>query len=151
MAKVFLVLETWIMSRGGMSKQPNICKTLLCKPRLFLRTQLHKVNNPPFCGLNYCNCQLKLYLRTGRLFGRVNLLKKPLYPIIAGICSSSAYGLVLFAMGYVTNVSFLQAFRQISLPVGFLAGVIILHEKPYRTKIAGVAIIVAGLLVMIFG
>ena len=79
------------------------------------------------------------------------LLKKPLYPIIAGVCSSSAYGLVLFAMGYVTNVSFLQAFRQISLPVGFLAGVLILHEKPYRTKIAGVAIIVAGLLVMIFG
>jgi drug/metabolite transporter (DMT)-like permease len=54
-------------------------------------------------------------------------------------------------MGYVTNVSFLQAFRQISLPVGFLAGVMILHEKPYRTKVVGVAVIVAGLLVMIFG
>ena len=78
------------------------------------------------------------------------LLKRPLYPVIAGICSSSAYGLVLFAMGYVSNVSFLQAFRQISLPVGFLAGVTILHEKPYRTKIAGVIIIVVGLLVMIF-
>ena len=79
------------------------------------------------------------------------LLHRPMYPIIAGVCSSSAYGLVLFAMGYVTNVSFLQAFRQISLPVGFLAGVVILHEQPYRTKIAGVAVIVAGLLVMIFG
>ncbi|MBR1953148.1 MAG: hypothetical protein IKA32_11245 [Lentisphaeria bacterium] len=78
------------------------------------------------------------------------LLKRPLYPIVAGVCSSSAYGLVLFAMGYVTNVSFLQAFRQISLPVGFIAGVTILHEKTYLTKVIGVAVIVAGLLVMIF-
>ena len=78
------------------------------------------------------------------------LLRRPLYPIVAGVCSSSAYGLVLFAMGYVTNVSFLQAFRQISLPVGFIAGVAIFHEKPYPTKVAGVIIIVSGLLVMIF-
>ena len=78
------------------------------------------------------------------------LLKRPLYPVVAGVCSSSAYGLVLFAMGYVTNVSFLQAFRQISLPVGFIAGVTILHEKSYWTKVVGVAVIAAGLLVMIF-
>ena len=78
------------------------------------------------------------------------LLTRPLYPVVAGVCSSSAYGLVLFAMGYVTNVSFLQAFRQISLPVGFIAGVTILHEKSYLTKVIGVIIIVSGLLVMIF-
>ena len=77
-------------------------------------------------------------------------LQRPIFPIIAGICSSSAYGLILFAMNYVTNVSFLQAFRQISLPVGFVAGVIILHEKPYKTKLTGVAVIVAGLLIMCF-
>ena len=78
------------------------------------------------------------------------LLKKPLYPVIAGVCSSSAYGLILFAMGYVTNVSYLQAFRQISLPLGFLAGVVILKEKIFLTKIAGVIIIVIGLLLTIF-
>ena len=75
---------------------------------------------------------------------------RSVYPVLAGLCSSSAYALVLFAMGYVTNVSYLQAFRQISLPVGFFAGVLILHEKAYATKLAGVFIIAAGLLVMIF-
>ena len=75
---------------------------------------------------------------------------RSVYPVLAGLCSSSAYALVLFAMGYVTNVSYLQAFRQISLPLGFFAGVLILHEKAYATKLAGVFIIAAGLLVMIF-
>lgn len=88
--------------------------------------------------LIFCSRQEKEYFKT--------LLRKPLYPVIAGICSSSAYGLILFAMGYVTNVSYLQAFRQISLPLGFIAGMTILHEKAYRTKIAGVIIIVTGLL-----
>lgn len=77
-----------------------------------------------------------------------NLLRRPFYPVIAGICSSSAYGLILFAMGFVTNVSYLQAFRQISLPLGFAAGVVILHEKISLPKVLGVIIIVAGLLVI---
>lgn len=77
-----------------------------------------------------------------------NLLRRPVYPVIAGICSSSAYGLILFAMGFVTNVSYLQAFRQISLPLGFAAGVVILHEKISLPKVLGVIIIVAGLLVI---
>jgi len=74
---------------------------------------------------------------------------RSIYPVLAGMCSSSAYALVLLAMGYVTNVSYLQAFRQLSLPLGFFAGVVILHEKAYATKLAGVVVIAAGLLVMI--
>ena len=72
--------------------------------------------------------------------------KRIVYPIIAGICSSGAYALILFAMQYVTNVSFIQAFRQLSLPLGFLAGVIFLHEKSSGTKITGLLLILAGLL-----
>lgn len=72
--------------------------------------------------------------------------KGAIYPIIAGICSSGAYALILFAMQYVSNVSFIQAFRQLSLPLGFLAGVIFLHEKCSATKVAGLLLILAGLL-----
>lgn len=72
--------------------------------------------------------------------------KEVIYPVIAGICCSGAYALVLFAMQYVTNVSFIQAFRQLSLPLGFLAGVLFLHEKSSATKITGLLCIVAGLL-----
>jgi drug/metabolite transporter (DMT)-like permease len=49
-------------------------------------------------------------------------------------------------MQYVTNVSFIQAFRQLSLPLGFLAGVLFLHEKSSATKITGLLLILAGLL-----
>lgn len=72
--------------------------------------------------------------------------KSAIYPIIAGVCSSGAYALILFAMQYVSNVSFIQAFRQLSLPLGFLAGVIFLHEKSSATKITGLTLILAGLL-----
>ena len=72
------------------------------------------------------------------------------YPVIAGCCSSSAYALILLAMTHVTNVSFIQAFRQLSLPLGFLAGVIFLHEKISVPKITGVIILLTGLFIIMF-
>ena len=72
-----------------------------------------------------------------------------LYPYLCGIFSCAAYLLVLIAMGYVTNVSFLQAFRQMSLPLGVAAGLVILHEKNSTTKMAGVSLIVAGLILTV--
>ena len=76
--------------------------------------------------------------------------KDIIYPIIAGICSSGAYALILFAMQHVQNVSYIQAFRQLSLPIGFLAGLIFLHEKSSSTKIAGMILIFVGLLIVAF-
>lgn len=77
-----------------------------------------------------------------KLWGR-----EMIFPVIAGICSTGAYALVLFAMQYVTNVSFIQAFRQLSLPLGFLAGVVFLHEKSSAAKITGLVLILSGLLI----
>ena len=71
--------------------------------------------------------------------------KEIIYPIISGVCSSGAYALILFAMQHVTNVSFIQAFRQLSLPLGFIAGVIFLHEKISATKVTGLLLILVGL------
>ena len=60
--------------------------------------------------------------------------------------SSSAYALILLAMGFVTNVSYIQAFRQMSLPLGVLAGVFILKEPCSQAKLIGIILIVAGLI-----
>lgn len=76
---------------------------------------------------------------------------RTLYPVMAGMCSSTAYALVLLAMGYVTNVSYIQAFRQMSLPIGFFAGMLILKEKGTVPKALGMLLILAGLLCVSLG
>ena len=76
--------------------------------------------------------------------------KKIIYPVLAGVVSSMAYALILIAMQYVTNVSYIQAFRQLSLPIGFVAGVIFLHEKSSATKVVGLSLILIGLIVVAF-
>lgn len=69
-------------------------------------------------------------------------------PALAGIFSTGAYGLVLFAMKYVTNVSYVQAFRQLSLPLGFIVGITFLHEKNTLTKSLGMFLIFFGLIIV---
>lgn len=71
-------------------------------------------------------------------------------PVATGVISSGAYGLILIAMKYVTNVSYIQAFRQMSLPLGVLAGVFILKESCPKTKICGMILIVIGLIFAAF-
>lgn len=72
------------------------------------------------------------------------------YPAMAGILSSLAYLLILLAMLRTTQLSFLQAFRQMSLPIGLMLGIFILKEPAYRPKLAGCAMIVTGLVVIAF-
>ncbi len=72
------------------------------------------------------------------------------HPYFAGVFAAVAYLLVLIAMGFVTNVSFVQAFRQMSLPVGVLLGMIFLREKCSVAKLTGVMLIVAGLILVVF-
>ena len=79
------------------------------------------------------------------------LFLRSVYPVLAGICSSCAYGLILFAMAYVTNVSYIQAFRQMSLPLGFFAGVLILKESHGTPKVFGIILIVLGLIMVSLG
>ncbi|MCI7643543.1 MAG: hypothetical protein MST10_04190 [Lentisphaeria bacterium] len=75
-----------------------------------------------------------------KLFGR------NFTPVLTGMCSSTAYGLILLAMNFVTNVSFIQPLRQLSLPLGMMLGVIFLGEKVYKIRIAGIICILAGIL-----
>ena len=66
-------------------------------------------------------------------------------PVLAGLCSSLTYLLVLTAMNFVTNVSYVQAFRQVGLPIGMLEGVFILKERCTAPKMAGIVLILGGL------
>ncbi len=70
-------------------------------------------------------------------------------PVLAGFAASLCYVLVLIAMNYVTNVSFVQAFRQIGLVLGMAGAFIFLKEKCTLTKIAGIILILSGLAVTI--
>ena len=58
------------------------------------------------------------------------------------------YGLVLVSMNYVSNVSYVAAFRQFSTPLGALFGMAFLKEPRHMPKIAGVVVIFLGLVVV---
>lgn len=70
---------------------------------------------------------------------------------LTGIVMMATYGLVLAAMAYVRDVSYVAAFRQLSIPIGAMLGMALLHEERYRPKLAGIAIISAGLLLVGLG
>jgi len=57
------------------------------------------------------------------------------------------YGIVLISMNYVTNVSYVAAFRQLSIPIGAVLGMAFLKEVRYLPKIVGVAAIFLGLVI----
>lgn len=67
-------------------------------------------------------------------------------PYIAGVFTASAYILVLLAMNNVDNVCYIQVFRQMSLPIGMLAGVFILKESCSPPKVVGILLVITGLI-----
>lgn len=70
--------------------------------------------------------------------------EKNFMPLVGGLCASGTYVLVLIAMNYVTNVSYVQVCRQLGLPIGMLAGILVLKEKSTPIKWIGVALILIG-------
>ena len=67
----------------------------------------------------------------------------------AGAAASGCYVLALAAMLFVTNVSYVQAFRQMGLVLAMLGGVIFLKERLTFTKVAGVILIIGGLILTV--
>ena len=64
---------------------------------------------------------------------------------LTGIGIYLTYGIVLISMNYVSNVSYVAAFRQLSIPIGAILGMALLKETRYLPKIVGIAAIFAGL------
>ena len=70
---------------------------------------------------------------------------------VAGLMMTGAYGLVLLAMAFVTNVSYVSAFRQISLPIGVFLGMIVHREPRYVPRLVGSTVILTGLVLVTLG
>ena len=75
--------------------------------------------------------------------------KRDRTPFLAGIIASLTYVTVLMAMNYVTNVSYVQVFRQLGLVFGLLGGIFILKERCTAPKITGVVLIITGLVITV--
>jgi drug/metabolite transporter (DMT)-like permease len=58
------------------------------------------------------------------------------------------YTLVLISMAFVTNVSYVVAFRQLSIPLGALLGVLVLKEPRPIPKFVGVTTMLIGLVLI---
>ena len=68
--------------------------------------------------------------------------------IQAGLVISLSYFLVLCAMSFVSTTGDIVAFRQISIPVGFALGVLVMGETINLKKLISLALICAGLLLI---
>jgi drug/metabolite transporter (DMT)-like permease len=64
---------------------------------------------------------------------------------LTGLGIYLTYGIVLVSMNYVSNVSYVAAFRQLSIPLGAIFGMALLKESRYLPKTVGIAAIFAGL------
>jgi drug/metabolite transporter (DMT)-like permease len=67
---------------------------------------------------------------------------------LTGIGIYLTYGIVLISMNYVSNVSYVAAFRQLSIPFGAILGMALLKETRYLPKIVGITAIFIGLVVV---
>jgi drug/metabolite transporter (DMT)-like permease len=68
--------------------------------------------------------------------------------ILTGVVIMSTYGLVLAAMAYVSDVSYVAAFRQLSIPIGAVLGLTVQQEPRYLPKIVGIGIVSVGLVLV---
>ncbi len=70
---------------------------------------------------------------------------------VTGLVIAGTYGLVLAAMAYVSNVSYVAAFRQLSIPIGAFLGITLQHEARLKPKLVGIGIILVGLILVGLG
>lgn len=71
--------------------------------------------------------------------------------VVTGAVIFATYGLVLASMAYVTNVSYVAAFRQLSIPIGAVLGFTLRHEPRYLPKLVGIGIVTIGLVLVGMG
>jgi len=67
---------------------------------------------------------------------------------LAGVMIYLTYILVLVSMAFVTNVSYVVAFRQLSIPLGTLLGIAVLREPAHAPKLVGVGVMFVGLVLV---
>jgi len=68
-----------------------------------------------------------------------------------GVGMYLAYVLILFAMLYVSDASYVAAFRQLSIPLGATLGIVLLKEPRYLPKLIGIVAVYGGLVLVGMG
>jgi drug/metabolite transporter (DMT)-like permease len=71
--------------------------------------------------------------------------------LLSGLVITAGYGLVLVAMTLARDVSYVTAFRQVSIPIGAMLGILALKEPAYPAKLAGTGILFVGLVLVGLG
>lgn len=61
------------------------------------------------------------------------------------------YLLILISLAYVDDVAYVVAFRQLSIPLGALVGIVLLGEPAHRPKVVGVGLMFLGLVWVALG
>lgn len=69
--------------------------------------------------------------------------------LFTGIMMLLTYALVVWAMAFASDVSYVVAFRQISIPIGVGLGILWLGERLTLPKIVGVGIVISGLVLVV--
>jgi len=81
----------------------------------------------------------------------LSIAKYPRNSMIKGAGIFLTYSLALISMGYVTNVSYVVAFRQLSIPIGFVFGILFLKEKAFGPKVVSMILLFAGVVLVGLG
>jgi drug/metabolite transporter (DMT)-like permease len=71
------------------------------------------------------------------------------WAVLAGLIICAGYGMVLVAMAHVSNISYIAAFRQLSIPLGATLGVVVQKEPIYKPKVFGTIGVLLGLILVI--
>ncbi len=71
-----------------------------------------------------------------------------MFPLLCGPICSAGYTFTLLAMLYASNVGYVIAMKQMSIPLGVALGLTLLKERITMPKLAGVGIITAGLVLV---
>lgn len=116
------------------------------------------LNTPVISGFHYMVLQAfaaLLWMLPMVLLGRneSNTLRSlirhsPVPYILSGILVLSTYGLVLVAMTMTDEISYLVALRQSSIPLGALAGILILKESTTPLKWLALGLMTLGLVII---
>lgn len=88
-------------------------------------------------------------------YERIELVKtikeNKISSITAGIGITVAYGMILIAMAFSENVSYVVAFRQLGVFIGAVLGIIFLRENVTFPKMLGMAVLFVGLILIAIG
>ena len=100
-------------------------------------------------GFTGCWLSVAVVVRRGPRRELTEILREgPIVPMLTGGWITVTYGFVLLAMAFADNVSYIVAFRQISIPIGVGMGIVLLREPAGFAKLVGTGVLAAGVILV---